>query len=134
MRRNNDKMLLESLVRKYGKNGVVKTINEMEETNNNHYDVYELRKKYFKRPAFTQTFTNETEFEKYRFAYVDKLVKTWEHVESGTADGFTIFKDIMQFDVFYNKNWGYALKLVRPNNDKLFVIGTRLWRYVCDRV
>jgi hypothetical protein len=29
MRRNNDKMLLESLVRKYGKNGVVKTINEM---------------------------------------------------------------------------------------------------------
>ena len=31
MRRNNDRMLLESLVRKYGKNGVVKAINEMEE-------------------------------------------------------------------------------------------------------
>ena len=28
-RRNNDRMLLESLVRKYGKNGVVKAINEM---------------------------------------------------------------------------------------------------------
>ena len=31
MRRNNDKMLLESLVRKYGKNGVKNAINEMEE-------------------------------------------------------------------------------------------------------
>ena len=31
MKRNNDKMLLESLIRKYGKNSVVKAINEMEE-------------------------------------------------------------------------------------------------------
>lgn len=30
MKRNNDKMLLESLVRKYGKNGVKNAINEME--------------------------------------------------------------------------------------------------------
>lgn len=29
MRRNNDKMLLEGLVRKYGKNSIVKAINEM---------------------------------------------------------------------------------------------------------
>ena len=29
MKNNNDKMILESLVEKYGKNGVVKTINEM---------------------------------------------------------------------------------------------------------
>lgn len=29
MKRNNDKMLLESLVRKYGKNSIVKAINEM---------------------------------------------------------------------------------------------------------
>jgi hypothetical protein len=34
MRRNNDRMLLESLIRKYGKNSVVKAVNEMEETNN----------------------------------------------------------------------------------------------------
>ena len=34
MRRNNDRMLLESLVRKYGKNGVKNAINEIEETNN----------------------------------------------------------------------------------------------------
>ena len=31
MRRNNDRMLLEGLIRKYGKNSVVKAINEMEE-------------------------------------------------------------------------------------------------------
>lgn len=35
MRRNNDKMLLESLVRKYGKASVVKAINEM--THNKPY-------------------------------------------------------------------------------------------------
>ena len=34
MRRNNDKMLLESLVRKYGKNSVKNAINEMNNHNN----------------------------------------------------------------------------------------------------
>ena len=85
MRRNNDKMLLESLVRKYGKNGVVKAINEMEE-NLKELSIYvdyvvdnsmQLRKDVmcFRKNGIIAIYDNEERYDNMEFVAISEKSK-----------------------------------------------------------
>ena len=74
MRNNNDKMLLESLVRKYGKNGVAKTINEM----TYKYDYNGLS-------DCPLTYNTQLDFKKY-------------FIKRSTQEGYKFNKNIFYFD------------------------------------